>query len=529
MRQVAANRDHTVVIVLPEAHPAARSSSSVGVKSLETQPLPTEPPDDSNETHPFASDSYYELNSSSDTIPETDATDRPSAFPPLNIIKAGAHKHTETPDQELDSKDNNQQRHVARLEDTVADLNIDFNVAYTNAHQSSSRPFVAAEDLPNRRFLSTRAGLAKSRVKAETDALRSSTPSPTAKHLDQNNSPLLDSSPGRSGLRRATPSFNNQVSTSSSTSSLLESPPSLFNNSQTSSKNLSDSFEQPLNPAHFKKRKAQAGQRPGLAYAKRVKHTPHQKLAVPMDTMVIPSSPEKSDDEEPYSPRTTNTGVHVVLPSSPPPHTPTLDNSHDYPRQLEIATASLRHQLSFHEPEPADVKLYNLDYSAPANLQNDQDVNIEVTSTNETARILIAKNHFSEQVEVTSSSLVVQVAHVETSLPAGPAGDPMEVDTLTTPKATSKACITEIFLSPPDPSPPTSPRLLSRFSPGRLLSRKKKMKIDSGATASPSPPESSAVPRSPGSTPIKGPVLRSAFSKLTRLDSLQEYLRNRKV
>lgn len=464
MRQVTASKDLTMVIVLPDDHPSAQSSH----------------PPEHNPCAGHFSPEYRENNSSGDTIPETEPVDRPSAFPPLNTIKAGAHKHI----LPVDSPPPVGQYRQVQLEDTVADLDIHHNLMAHSFGES-----------PSKRHLSTRAGLGKARIKTDS-GVPYSPPKKRALH-GASRSPASSEMSSQPAVKFMGPVVED--SSMSSTSSVLSSPISLTHHSQSSLQNLSGSSDAQLSSPVKKRRLSKGQQRPGLAYAKRLKHNPLNRGLVPaaaMETLLITSSPERSEVDSIST--LDNPRVPVGLPPSP---------QHDFFKDLEHTATSLRHQLSFNDDSAAGAT-----YSPRASIEEEQTVRV------------VNKRVYSDGS--TRTAEVSSLHYERTTVPITP-GPILQYNLDLRPKIQSTSAVTavepdtddmDMDLSPP----PESPTRRSRFSPSRLLGRRSKTQTTL-SKAKETPPDNAAAP-SVSLSPRKKPALRETLSKWTR-----GYLRHRKA
>lgn len=564
MRQVPAARSQTVAIELPEGHSAAQATTNTALKDLSANhqltPSSERVPDSSN---PFSS-FYYQNNSSTDTVPDTDSiaehVTQPSAFPPLKLIPARAHHQPciiapawEEPSNLLSSQNELEELNAKTwTQDTFADsTNIGLNTLCSPMREP---PLPFTQDSPNRRYLSSRVGN-KSKTGAGLEDLFASSP------IYRDSKPLTSSSPYGSVVSPRLCSPDASVaplrnSSSSLGSSFLDSPPSLVHNSQSSLKHPPDSLASPVGLAcPIKKRKSlHSPERPGLSYAKRPKHTPLKNLAVRLSTLVIPSFPEDPDLE---NRSIASSSMRVPLTSLAPP----LNSTHlpvtqlDYPHDLELATARLQRTLSFRE-QPASVDLHghfressyddSISSAEPATSCEETPqpgITCILNSQIQYTTNLVDLGDISQSFKfVTPDPMDMHMANVTPKGCAEPTTHNHEESFTEMPSTPIRQSHSRALGSPTLSSQTlSSPTARSMFSPRRLLGGRKKKNVISNTTTTSCDDESperrpasvsSLSPSKPRDEQVEGDVTRSPFraklAKLARLESIAGFGRHKR-
>ena len=557
MKAVAATREDTVVIELPE------NCSDIQVADRNTnclfsQQLPkNEHPN--IQRHSIASSNYQENNSSTDTIPETCNIEQPSAYPPITLLKPGAHNQASDREYSYQPQSIPVHNRQVRLEDTVADGNFDF--IETPLHLHSSQRLHSSNSSPHRRYLSTRGGREnKRRVKTDSDEFSFTNSMEDQGFENQQSSKRSSSTPAISSVSihsdaQAPTTLSrghSSISSSSMNSSLLDTPPSLIHNSESFGNSIqSDTYSyrevtyipfEASSPA--KKRKIRrVSPHPGLVYAKRMKHSDLSQLAGPTETFVIPTSSLESEYEDSYIPPR----VHIPagLPSSPPRSTSPFHKhhygSHRDSEGLNGTTAMLQHQLSFAERDDhmeLNSRLTDNNHrqfsskahSLPFDL-NQKSLEQGSTSTSEPYNSDAAPSVIFEQFQLNSAWTPHWSGNVPSNLSGcqsdseddrdmdsdQPYTDPMDIDEIYYRSINSLLTKT---------SHQDSPKVSKSVN---ILSDKlSHMKTDSIESLPPRHFPSKTNLFNSFSSPIKkGPSFRVGLSRLARVESLHGYLRDR--
>lgn len=360
--RAAANREQTLIIVLPEGHSGSNSAGTDLLNEFGNPLSPSRAPINPLDDTPGAlgSSGYRTSNSSSDTIPEISVDENHHASPPITLIKAGAHKH-------INVLAGDQTEHLQiKLEDTVQDLELtsEFEIEYIHTPRVH-RPLTAGEPSSKRRLSSRSAAQGKRRARTEADV--SSSPLSFLNiplNEQQEELALLSSRPNTQETVVPNHGFQSSQGSSMNTSS-VESPPSLILRNSTSplkshehsnateeSTFHSDAPETNTEIHEYlasprKRRIRSSTACTGLTYNKKVKHSHLKRQATAMDTFIISSSPVQSDVEDTQHPIPDLYNTRI---SSSPPYRPSQVSPCQH-KDLEDTTCRLGAQLSLCEEE----------------------------------------------------------------------------------------------------------------------------------------------------------------------------------